>query len=176
VSWVATTDVRARWPGAPVDDALLQPWVDDAETIIRAEFPWVDDQLGSDVTLQPVLNLVVTRMVIRALSIPFGLRNEAVGDTSVMYYTEAAGLYMTDADRQLIAGTGPQVAFTIDGLPADYQVDPSLAGAVVNGPYGSAPYELDPFDYPPPANPDPAGRSYSPQFNPPVVTPYRDQP
>jgi hypothetical protein len=117
LSWVAGSAVRARWPGAPSDDTALQPWIDDAEVLIRSEFPWVDDQLPTDPTLQPVLNLVVTRMVIRALSVPFGLRNEAVGDTSVNYYTEAAGLYLTDADRALLQGLAPQTAFTVDGVP-----------------------------------------------------------
>jgi hypothetical protein len=174
VSWVDLTLVRARWPAAPADDAYLQGWVDDAETLIRNEFPWVDEQLSSDATLPPVLTLVVSRMVIRALSVPFGLRNEAVGDTSVMYYAEASGLYLTDADRNLIAGLGPQVAFTIDGLPADYTYDPSLAGAWVNGPVGLAPYELHQLDYPPPANPDPATRLYSPtNMQPPHPEQYR---
>lgn len=163
MSWVSPQDVRARWPGAPADDTLLQAWIDDAETILRAEYPWIEEWLTIDPDLEAVIRLVVTRMVIRALSTPFGVRQETVGDTSLAY-TDKETLYLTDADRALLDGFGPQAAFTIDQMPNEALTsEPSLVGAWVNRD-GYAPGEVDPFLFPPPANPDPAEPFYSPAW------------
>lgn len=116
MSFATPADVRARWPAAPNDDTLIQAWIDDAATIIRAEYPWVDDWTGLDPELHSVLTVVVTRMVVRALSTPFGVRQEQVGDTALVY-SDAQSLYLTDADRALIDGYGPQAAFTVTALP-----------------------------------------------------------
>ena len=155
--------MRTRWPGAPTDDARLQAWIDDAETIIRATYPWIDDWITAEPPLEAAVALVVTRMVIRALANPFGIRQESVGDTSISYDT-GMGLELTDADRALLDGYGPQAAFTIDQMPDEsWEADPTIIGALVNRD-GYAPGEVDPFDLPPPAWPDPAANLYSPTW------------
>ena len=120
MSWVSVEDVRARWLGAPSEDATLQTWIDDAETIIRVEFPWIEEWVTYDPEeALAVLRVVVSRMVIRAKSHAFGVRQETVGDTSVAY-SDNAELGLSDADRALLEGFGPQTAFTIDQMPAPW--------------------------------------------------------
>lgn len=116
MSWATPADIRTRWPGAPADDGLLQAWIDDAETVIRVEYPWVDDWLYADPDFALVLRLVVTRMVIRTLSAPAGVTREQVGDTAVSY-AASSGLGLTDEDRALLDGYGPQTAYAIDTMP-----------------------------------------------------------
>jgi hypothetical protein len=116
MTWVTPAELRTRRPGAPGDDTLLQAWIDDAEVITRAEYPWIDEWITDDPALQSAVTLVVIRMVIRALATPMGVNREVVGDTQVHYTTQAA-LELTDADRALLDGHGPQTAFTVDQLP-----------------------------------------------------------
>jgi hypothetical protein len=162
MSWTTPEDIRNRWPGAPLNDALLQTWIDDAETIIRAEFPWVSDWIDNDTNALGVVQLVVSRMVIRALSTPAGVNREQVGDTAISYF-EQAGLYLSDADRALLEGYGPQTAFTVDTMPAgEFDNEPSLYGAWVNRD-GYAPGEFPPWNMRP-VYPDPALDIYSPTW------------
>ena len=99
-------DVEARWPpGVPVPPAeVIQTWLNDAETILRARYPNLDDLVDEgEETVRAGVVLVLCRMVIRALSNPRGVVREQVGDTSVSYRTDALGLLeVSDADQDLL--------------------------------------------------------------------------
>lgn len=77
MAWVDPEDVLARWVGdSPPDADALVPLIKDAEVIIRYNFPTIDARLDEDEpTLADRIAFVVSRMVIRAVRNPEGLRS-----------------------------------------------------------------------------------------------------
>lgn len=99
-------DVAARWPPGlhRPDDATVQTWLDDADAVLWAAYPTLDDLIADGTDAERALVVLVEcRMVIRVLSNPRGVVREAVGDTSVSYVTDAMGtLALHDDDRALL--------------------------------------------------------------------------
>lgn len=111
MAWATVNDVRARWLDGdlPYTDGQVQSLVDDAEDIISAEFPNLDQRIASnEVSLVRVVR-VVSRMVARVLKNPDGVRQrqETRGSFtgSVTYGGDNPGeLYLSDDDRRDLGG------------------------------------------------------------------------
>ena len=122
--WATVDDVLGRWIGddAPCDAALIEAWIADAETLILAEFPTIQDRLEAGTITLDRLRLVVARMVTRAFRNPTGTRQrqETTGPFtgSITYGGDHPGdLWLTAEERALLGGgSGTQQAFTISTL------------------------------------------------------------
>lgn len=126
MAWITPEAVLGYWVGAdaPESDALLKP-IKGAETIIRFHFPDMDDRLTADTdgVLMDRLELVVSRMVIRAVKNPDGARSIQTGtgpfqDTVTYGGDDPGSIWMNTDERALLLAVGSETktgkAFTID--------------------------------------------------------------
>jgi len=123
MSWADPQDVIDRWvgPGAPTDEELIQRWIDDAETVLKYEVPDVQERIDDGVLPVETVIFVVSRMVMRVLQNPRGVRQEGVGPYNVTYTGDRPGdLWLSDDERAMLEGLPrrSQRAFTIDTTPA----------------------------------------------------------
>lgn len=126
MAWTAPQDVKDRWllGDFPVPDAQLAVLIADAEDTVGSEFS--DVQVRIDAELLPVgrVQKVVSRMVIRHIRNPEGIRqvSESAGPfagSRTYGGAEPGAMYLTDEDRAELAGTKTgQRAFTIDTTPS----------------------------------------------------------
>ena len=133
MSWATPEDVIDRWvgPGTPADEDLIQKWLDDASVIIRAEVPDIDERLDDPDTPPDMATVVFvqTRMVMRCLQNPRGVRQEGVGPYNTTYAGDRPGTpWLTTEELALLLGEparGRQRAFTVDTTPPEaVQVTP----------------------------------------------------
>lgn len=135
MSWTRPVDITSRWAGEgkPNDDDLLQQLIDDAEEIIRYEYPditgRVDDGESGIAPEDPVplerVRLVVARMVSRHLRNPDGVRQvtETTGPFSEnrTFAGDLPGqLLLLDEERRMLGylpGAPKQRAFTVPTSP-----------------------------------------------------------
>lgn len=75
MSWATPQDVIDRWvgPGEPTDSDLVAALIDDAEAVILAEYPKIQERIDAATLAQATVVLVVCRMVSRVLRNPEGL-------------------------------------------------------------------------------------------------------
>jgi len=124
MAWVSAHEVLARWvgEGAP-GEATVDQWIADAETLIRFEYPDIDVRIADEVLPLDRVQLVVSRVVIRALRNPDNVRVTNIGAAGVTYAGDRpGGLQLTEDDRAMLGETsGPSRAraFTIDTTPID---------------------------------------------------------
>lgn len=124
--WATIDDVLGRWIGddAPCDAASLEAWITDAETLILAEYPDIQDRIDDETLSLDRVRLVVARMVTRVFRNPTGTRQhqETTGpfSGSITYGgDDPGGLWLTAEERALLGvlvGSGGQQAFTISTL------------------------------------------------------------
>lgn len=132
--WASRDDVLGRWVGndRPTDLDLVDQLVLDAETAIVAVFPSIGDRITDDSLPVERVQLVVARMVTRAIRNPEGVRSRQEGtgpfSGSVTFGGDNPGeLWLTDQERDLLSpnGYGRQQAFTISTIaPAPDPNDP----------------------------------------------------
>lgn len=145
-------DIEDRWVfDSRVPDAdSIQATLDDAELLVRVEFPDIDDRIAAEAadetetpkTLAQRATFVVCRMVLRYLQNPDGKTQQTIGTTATGFkVTGRPGLYLEDEDRAMLVDGGTDAgagsAFTIDTTPAAsptraWASDATLAGTVVN--------------------------------------------
>lgn len=131
MSWTDPSDVTDRWAGSgqPHDTALIQRLIEDAEEIIRFEYPdivdRVDDGESGIAPEDPLpierIRLVVSRMVSRHLRNPDGVRQitESTGPFSEnrTFAGDLPGqLLLLDEERRMLGylpGAPKQKAFTV---------------------------------------------------------------
>lgn len=72
MSWTSPQDVLDRWvgTGAPTDDDLVQALINDAEAIIKAEYPLIQERIDDEELPLDLVKMVVVRMVSRVLRNP----------------------------------------------------------------------------------------------------------
>lgn len=113
MTWVAPEDVLSRWVAdrEPPAAEALEPLIRDAEVIVRYNFPNIDARLEDDEpTLGDRIEFVVSRMVIRAVINPEGLRSIQDGagpfqTTRTFGGAEPGSLFLTDEEYDLLAET-----------------------------------------------------------------------
>lgn len=118
-------DVRDRWLGDEQipDDAVLDVHIVDAEDTVRSAIPDLDQRITDDRIPLERLVKIVSRMVIRHLQNPLGIRQkqETTGPfTGTVTYggDEPGTIYLTPAERRELLGRSGQRAFTVDTMPA----------------------------------------------------------
>lgn len=113
-SGVTTQDVLDRWPSdesAPMDTDWIENQIFDAEDAIVREMPDVPDRLTSGAIPQRRLARVISRMIVRLMRNPEGLRTVQLGSGSFSTNNTYGGdhpgeLYLTDEDRRDLSGPG----------------------------------------------------------------------
>ena len=75
MSWATPQDVIDRWVGndVPTDLDLVQALINDAEAVILAEYPKIQDRIDDDELPLATVVMVESRMVMRLLRNPEGL-------------------------------------------------------------------------------------------------------
>lgn len=123
--WASAENVLDRWVGndRPTDEAVLDQLVLDAETAIVAEFPSIGDRITDETLPVERVQLVVARMVTRAIRNPEGVRSRQEGtgpfSGSVTFGGDNPGeLWLTDQERDLLSANGRrrQQAFTVSTI------------------------------------------------------------
>ena len=123
MAWTTFEDVVDRWvgPGAPTDDGLVEALIGDAETIILAEFPRIQERIDDESLNADVVKLVVTRMVSRLLRNPEGLSyvQQTTGPFSQArnYSGAAADVWLSADEKALLAPGGKGKAFSMNLAP-----------------------------------------------------------
>jgi hypothetical protein len=136
-------DVAARLgrPLADTERGQVQALLDDAETIIRARVPDLDDRVDAGRLAPAVVRLVLVAVVLRVVRNPGGYRSETAGDYSyTMDGRAASGALQVMPDEWRLLGVGDG-AFTIaphtrrawpwawvDGWPHDPMDGPAWPG------------------------------------------------
>ena len=124
--WATPQDVADRWVGSPVPDwTIAQPHIEDAEVLIRFEFPDIDERAEKDSALLGQLKFVVCQMVMRVLRNPDGARSTQQGagpfqQTKTFGGDKPGSVWMTEDEYAMLSGrrsAGNQKAFMIDLLP-----------------------------------------------------------
>ena len=128
--WINSTDINNRWTSA--DNAPSSHVVDarivDAETLVRWEFPDIDDRLAED-GAEPLLErvrFVVTQMVLRVLRNPEGVRSRTsqtgpFSETTTIGGDDPGSPWMTAEERSMLSrspGSPRPSAFSVDLAPA----------------------------------------------------------
>lgn len=114
MSYASVADVEHRM-GRPLSDperTLAAALLDDAETLLRARIPRLDQRVA-DEQFGKLVVLVEASAVVRVLRNPGGYRSETAGDYSYTIDTRAAAGYLTILDSEWrLLGVAPG-AFTI---------------------------------------------------------------
>ncbi|MEV0267717.1 hypothetical protein AB0H43_02995 [Hamadaea sp. NPDC050747] len=126
MTWATPTDVRDRWLGPgplKATDPQLVTLIADAEDGVLREFPTIQARI--DAATLPLARVVkvVSRMVIRHLHNPDGVRFTQQGagpfQASRTFVGDDPGaLELSDADRAELA-PAQRRAFSIDTMPVD---------------------------------------------------------
>lgn len=122
MSWATFEDVTVRWvgPGVPTDEALVEALIADAEQVILASYPAIQDRITANTLPLARVTLVVTQMVSRVLRNPEGLTSwqQTTGPFSqARSYGQTTGLYLTDDEIRMLAPVTKGKAFEIDLAP-----------------------------------------------------------
>jgi hypothetical protein len=75
MSWATPQDILDRWVGSdkPTDEDLIQALINDAESVILAEFPAIQTRIDDEELSLATVVMVVSRMVSRLLRNPEAL-------------------------------------------------------------------------------------------------------
>ena len=125
MSWTSPSDVTSRWVGSnvPTDTDLLTALISDAEQIILAEYPGIQQRIDDDLIPVERVIFVVTQMVTRVLRNPEGLSSwqQATGPFSQSRTFSSGegslGIYLSDSELKLLAPVRRGKAFEVDLAP-----------------------------------------------------------
>lgn len=134
MAWTSFADITDRWVGAgvPTDEDLVGALIGDAETVILAEFPRIQERIDDESLSVDVVKFVVSRMVSRLLRNPEGLSyvQQSTGPFSQArnYSGAAADVWLSADEKAMLAPGGVGKAFSVNLAP-DMQ-PPSVASDV----------------------------------------------
>ena len=123
MAWAPFEDVVTRWveAGEPTDEALVAALISDAEQVILAEYPAIQDRIDQNLLPVERVTFVVTQMVSRILRNPEGLSSwqQQTGPfgQSRTFGTENVGIYLTDNEIKLLSPTRRGKAYSVDLAP-----------------------------------------------------------
>lgn len=136
MSWVSPQDILDRWvgSGAPDDEDLTQALINDAESVVLAEYPRIQDRINDATLPLSTVVMVVSRMVMRVLRNPEGLSYSQMStgpfSQGKNYGTGNADIWMTSDEVKLLAPKRKGKAFELD-LGANAL--PGVPVALMNG-------------------------------------------
>lgn len=120
MSWATPLDIQNRWvgSGAPTDEALVQALIDDAEAVILAEYPKIQDRITAALLPVSTVVMVVSRMVTRMLRNPEGLtywqQNTGPFGQGKNYGSGNADIWMSADEIKLLAPKRKGKAYELD--------------------------------------------------------------
>lgn len=123
MAWTTFSDVTARWvgPGIPTDSDLVETLIDDAEQVILASYPLIQDRIDDESLPLARVIFVVSQMVTRILRNPEGLNSwqQTTGpfSQSRSFGQENTGIYLTDSELSLLAPITRGKAFEVNLAP-----------------------------------------------------------
>lgn len=129
--WADFDDVVGRWAGAgaPTDEALVDELIHDAEHVILAEYPRIQERIDAGTLDLSIVKFVVTRMVSRVLRNPdvvtYWQQNTGPFGQA-RNFGENVDIWLTDNEKQLLAPNRRGKAFEVDlgtnavSPPADF--------------------------------------------------------
>ena len=130
MAWATFEDVVSRWvgAGAPTDTDLVEALIADAEQVILATYPAIQDRIDSNTLPEARVTFVVTSMVSRVLRNPEGLTywQQQTGPFGQArnFGTDFSGIYLTDNEIKLLAPVTRGKAFEVDaGWTAGSRID-----------------------------------------------------
>lgn len=122
MSWATPEDVTSRWVGlgAPTDDALVEALIADAEAVILAEYPRIQERIDADTLALNTVVMVVCRMVTRMLRNPENLTywQQNTGPFGQgRSFGEEKDIWLTPAEMKILAPNTKGKAFELDLAP-----------------------------------------------------------
>lgn len=123
MSWATPQDIIDRWvgAGAPTDTDLVSALIADAEAVILAEYPKIQDRIDDDLLPVGTVVMVVSRMVSRMLRNPEGLtywqQNTGPFGQGKNYGSGNQDIWMTADEVKLLAPKRKGKAFELDLAP-----------------------------------------------------------
>lgn len=123
MAWATFEDVVTRWVGAgePTDEALVEAIIADAEQVILAQYPAIQDRIDAETLPLERVTFVVTQMVSRVLRNPEGLSSwqQQTGPfgQSRVFGTENVGIYLTDNELKMLSPNRKGKAFEVNLAP-----------------------------------------------------------
>ena len=120
MAWATVTDVTDRWVGssAPTDVDLVNALIADAEAVVLAKYPKIQDRINADTLPLSTVVMVVCRMVSRVLRNPEGLSyvQQATGPFSQAknYAGSASDIWMSADEIELLSPNVKGKAFQRD--------------------------------------------------------------
>lgn len=123
MSWTTFADVTDRWVGAgiPSDEALVDALISDAEAVILAEYPKIQDRIDAEKLPLGVVKMVVVRMVTRVLRNPEGLTywQQTTGPFGQArnYGSTSQDIWLSGEEKELLAPKKRGKAFEVNLAP-----------------------------------------------------------
>lgn len=123
MAWATPQDVLDRWVGggAPTDTDQISALIADAEAVVLAEFPKIQDRIDDNRLPEATVVMVVCRMVSRILRNPEGLTywQQTTGPFGQArnYGSNGSDLWLTAEERKLLSPTLKGKAFSVNLAP-----------------------------------------------------------
>jgi hypothetical protein len=123
MAWTTFADVTDRWVGsdAPTDQNLVEALIDDAEAVVLAEYPAIQDRIDAATLPLNLVKLVVVRMVSRVLRNPENLTywQQTTGPFGQArnFGTGGSDIFMTEEEEGLLAPKKRGKAFEVNVAP-----------------------------------------------------------
>lgn len=120
MSWATPQDIVDRWVGndVPTDVDLMEALIADAEAVILAEFPKIQDRIDDNELALGTVVMVVSRMVTRLLRNPENLSYWQQQTGPFMQARNFAGaasdIWLTDNELSLLAPKSRGKAYEVN--------------------------------------------------------------
>lgn len=124
MAWASFADVTDRWigGGAPTDESQVAALIADAEAVILAEYPRIQERIDAGKLAGSVVTMVVCRMVSRILRNPENLsywqQNTGPFGQARNYGTGNTDIWLSADEKKMLAPNVRGKAFEIDLAPA----------------------------------------------------------
>lgn len=124
-NWTSFEDITSRWVGSgvPTDETLVTALIEDAEAVILAEYPRIQERVDAETLSQSVIVMVTARMVSRILRNPEGLSywQQNTGPFGQgRNYGSNADIWLSADEKAMLAPTTRGKAFQVDIAPDMY--------------------------------------------------------
>lgn len=147
--WATAEDVLDRWvgTGAPTDMTLVGALITDAETLILAEYPRIQERIDAETLSVDTVILVACRMVTRVLRNPENLtyHQQTTGPFGQArnFSSQSVDMWLSPEEKNLLAPNKRGKAFSFELAPEALDGRRSV---LINAPSTDSPVWLDPWD------------------------------
>jgi hypothetical protein len=122
MTWATFADVTDRWvgSGAPTDVDLVNALIGDAEAVILAEYPKIQDRINAGTLSAQVVKFVVCRQVSRVLRNPENLTywQQQTGPFGQgRTFGKDSDIWLTDDEEEMLSPKRLGKAFQVDLAP-----------------------------------------------------------